>query len=496
MERVGDNTTARTVLVIAGLVFVLSILLGGGGALALAGAADWPPEAGSAERSPADPPFVAGDGWSSSGLTPAAIYDIVFPLETRFAFGDDFLAPRASGPHNAIDIMAPKMTHILAVTDGTVDWLNLTGKLSSYNNLPYYNLLLHGADGNDYFYIHMNNDTPGTDDGRGGVQYAYAAGLTNGSKVKRGDLIGYVGDSGNAEGVGSHLDFSVHPGGYKNPVNPYQSLKAAPTWAEWQEAHGGGTPKEVPFGDVNTANWFYADLVQLFKAGVVQGSPDLTFRPYLNVSRAQFAALLVRAFAPDELAGFSGAGTTTTTMSVPPTTTTTGAAPLTTAAATTTTVMTLAPPVTTTTRQTTTTLGPTTTTTIRPPGAPFGDVPKTHWAYPEVTIAERLGLVQGVGDGGRFAPDALITRAQMATMIARALPVLGLGAVPTAAPETRVFVDVPVDHWAAASIAGMRELELMLGDADGRFGPEAATQRAHAIAVIARTLRLQDGGGS
>ena len=68
------------------------------------------------------------------------------------------------------------MTPMLAVVDGTLDWLNLTGKLSSYNGLPYYNILLRGDDGNDYFYIHLNNDTPGTDDGQGGVQNAYAPG--------------------------------------------------------------------------------------------------------------------------------------------------------------------------------------------------------------------------------------------------------------------------------------------------------------------------------
>jgi murein DD-endopeptidase MepM/ murein hydrolase activator NlpD len=492
VERVSDNTTARTVLVIAGLVFVLSVLLGVGGALASANAPDWPPAAGSAERSPTDPPTVAGDAWASSALTPSALYDIIFPLQTRFPFEDDFLAPRASGPHNANDIMAPFMTPILAVTDGTLDWMNFTGKLSSYNNLPYYNILLHGVDGNDYLYIHLNNDTPGTDDGHGDTQYAYAAGLTNGSTVHRGDLIGYVGNSGNAEDVDPHLDFSIHPGGYKNPpkpVDPYQSLKAALTWDEWQAAHGGGTPKEVPFGDVNTGDWFYPDLVQLFKAGVVQGAADLTFKPYLDISRAQFAALLVRAFAPDQLRDFPGATTTTTTLAP---TTTTSTAPLTATAVTTTTKRT-----TTTVHATTTstTLGPTTTTT-RPPGAPrFIDVPKTYWAYPEVTIAEHLKLVEGVGDGSRFSPDAPITRAQMATMIARALPVLGLGAAPTAAPEVRVFVDVPVDHWAVAAIARMRELELMVGDADGRFKPEDRTQRAQATAVIARTLRLRDAGG-
>ena len=135
------------------------------------------------------------------------------------------------------------MTPLLAVVDGTLDWLNLTGKLSSYNNLPYYNILLRGDDGNDYFYIHLNNDTPGTDDGLGGVQFAYAPGLDNGTRVHRGDVIGYVGDSGNAEDTGSHLHFEIHLGGYvaatsgqtrtPSAIDPYASLKAAPTLAEW-----------------------------------------------------------------------------------------------------------------------------------------------------------------------------------------------------------------------------------------------------------------------
>ena len=175
---------------------------------------------------------------AATGDTSAPVVPILFPLENRVTWTDTFGAARSGGrTHAGNDLMAPKMTPILAVVDGKADWLNLTGKLSSYNNLPYYNILLRGDDGNDYFYIHLNNDTPGTDDGLGGVEFAYAPGLTNGTRVHRGDVIGYVGDSGNAEDAGSHLHFEIHLGGYvaastgqtrcPSAIDPYASLKAA-----------------------------------------------------------------------------------------------------------------------------------------------------------------------------------------------------------------------------------------------------------------------------
>jgi murein DD-endopeptidase MepM/ murein hydrolase activator NlpD len=297
---------------------------------------------------------------NAAAVDPSApVVPILFPLEQRISWTDTFGAPRSGGrTHAGNDLMAPKMTPLLAVVDGKIDWLNLTGKLSSYNNLPYYNILLRGDDGNDYFYIHLNNDTPGTDDGLGGIKFAYAPGLTNGTHVHRGDLIGYVGDSGNAEDTASHLHFEIHLGGYvaatsgqtrtPSAIDPYASLKAAPTLAEWIAAGKPAlttsttvpgststttttapkpttttttTPKPtttttkppqsttttvagtgVPgFRDVRTADWFYADFAQARTAGIVTAAADSRFRPYAPVSRALFAAYLVRTMAPGEV---------------------------------------------------------------------------------------------------------------------------------------------------------------------------------------------------
>ena len=457
----------------------------------------------------ANPIGAAADTSASEDSAP--VVPILFPLENRIAWTDTFGAARSGGrTHAGNDLMAPKMTPILAVVDGTLDWMNTTGKLSSYNNLPYYNILLRGDDGNDYFYIHLNNDTPGTDDGLGGVENAYAPGLTNGRHVEKGQVIGYVGDSGNAEDVASHLHFEIHLGGYvaagsgqsrtPSAIDPYPSLMAAPTLAEWQAGgtsttDPGTTPgstattstttttlppattttstttttatpsttstvrptttitikptttttvssgTDVPgYTDVETTDWFYDDFAMAKAAGVVVPSADERFRPYSKVSRALFAVYLVRAMAPGELRDLTSTG---------------GAGE----------------------------------------AGTFSDVSTSHWAYAEIEIAARLHLVQGTGDGSTFSPDALVTRAQMAAMMCRALRVEPSVALAASDPTGYAqFADVPRGYWALGSIGTVQSLGLMCGDDVGCFRPLENTTRAQAITVMARLMRLLEGG--
>ena len=127
--------------------------------------------------------------------------------------------------------------------------------------------------------------------------------------------------------------------------------------------------------------------------------------------------------------------------------------------------------------------------------ATFTDVPSTYWAYKEIQVAARLGLVRGTGDGTTFSPDQLITRAQMATMMCRAL-----GSDPnenwagTAAAAYLVYKDVPKGYWAQGAIFMTNYLGLMCGDAKDCFRPEENANRAQAITVMARLLRLLEGG--
>jgi hypothetical protein len=82
------------------------------------------------------------------------------------------------------------------------------------------------ADGWQYVYIHLNNDTPGTDDGANRYDQAFVDGIRAGQKVKAGEPIAFVGDSGNAESTGAHLHFELRsPDGMA--VNAYSTLRAA-----------------------------------------------------------------------------------------------------------------------------------------------------------------------------------------------------------------------------------------------------------------------------
>jgi len=140
-------------------------------------------------------------------------YPLTFPVAGTNRYSNDFWANRGSGTHHAIDIMADKMTPVVAVADGTVTWVGS----------HCCSLQIDHDDGWSSNYIHLNNDTPGTDDGQG---WGVAPGIKPGVRVKAGQLIGWVGDSGNAEQTPPHLQIElVDPSGVF--VNPYASLKAA-----------------------------------------------------------------------------------------------------------------------------------------------------------------------------------------------------------------------------------------------------------------------------
>lgn len=156
---------------------------------------------------------VASDERSAFVLT-------VFPHESADTGFSNSWGNRRSGGrrHTGTDIISPRGTEVLAVADGVITALG-EGRLSGY-----FIRIDHG-DGWATSYMHLNNDTYGTDDGEGGTWTAFFPTLQEGDEVIAGEVIGYVGDSGNAEGTVPHTHFEVKYDGDK--VNPYNYLQAA-----------------------------------------------------------------------------------------------------------------------------------------------------------------------------------------------------------------------------------------------------------------------------
>ncbi|MEJ8838209.1 M23 family metallopeptidase [Ramlibacter sp. AN1133] len=128
------------------------------------------------------------------------------------ALADNYEQSRGSRPHEAIDILAPAGTPVVAVDDGRIAKLftSKPGGLTVYQYDPQSQLA--------YYYAHLQG---------------YAQGLREGLDVRRGDLIGYVGTTGNADRKTPHLHFAVFRLGTPpkwwqgEAVNPYPALSRA-----------------------------------------------------------------------------------------------------------------------------------------------------------------------------------------------------------------------------------------------------------------------------
>ena len=165
--------------------------------------------------------FVLLAAWAFAGTASAAVPRLIFPILAATTYTDDFGAPRPSGGHQANDIMAAKRSPVVAVEAGRVVKYTRSSNAGCM-------LYLYGKSGTTYMYIHLNNDRTLRNDNRGGCKnrIAYAPGLAKRQWVRAGQLIGYVGDSGDANGIASHLHFELHPNGGR-AVSPYSRLRRA-----------------------------------------------------------------------------------------------------------------------------------------------------------------------------------------------------------------------------------------------------------------------------
>ncbi len=155
----------------------------------------------------------------------------VFPVFGTASFGDSFGAPRPNVPggwHHGEDIFARLGAPILAVADGTLHTIG-------FNKIGGYRLWLRDLSGNEFYYAHLS---------------AYSPLAVEGTRVKAGDVIGFVGDTGDAEGGTPHLHFEIHPAamiglGYDGVVAPYPILLA---WRRAEDVSFAAGRVHVPVG--------------------------------------------------------------------------------------------------------------------------------------------------------------------------------------------------------------------------------------------------------
>ena len=390
-------------------------------------------------------------GVSGAGATDGAdhtkydrVVDITFPVggsnhyvqsydAGRGGNTDECTAQGVSGRvHQAVDIMADKMLPVYAAQSGVVRWAPETEP--SYGWM----ISIDGDDGLEYSYVHLNNDTPGTDDGKGGIDRAYAPGVRRGARVERGQHIGWVGDSGNAEWVAPQLHFEIEDPQLDDPrlecpyqakrMDPYPSLQAAQNQGDVPPATppaGGGSYNGIAepwiFDDVPPTGTHADSIEALVDAGVTSGcAVENSFCPNDEVKRSQMATFIRQAMDLVE--------TQSTSQIV----------------------------------------------------EELADVPADNvHAGSIATLLERQ--IATLCDTDRFCPADALTRADMAVWLANAL---GLTDGETS------FTDVPLDAPYAEAVAAIADLGITTGcDGDGlRFCPDDPVSRGQMATFLKKAF--------
>jgi murein DD-endopeptidase MepM/ murein hydrolase activator NlpD len=165
-------------------------------------------------QAPAPVPVAVRNVGDPEGAQLLASRKLIVPVEGVPAASliDGYEQRRSEGQHEAIDIAAPTGTRVLAVDDGTVAKLfkSVPGGLTVYQ--------FDSAGQLAYYYAHLDR---------------YADGLKEGMALKRGDVVGYVGITGNSPRNAPHLHFAVFRLGPQKQwwkgeaVNPYPALRNA-----------------------------------------------------------------------------------------------------------------------------------------------------------------------------------------------------------------------------------------------------------------------------
>jgi murein DD-endopeptidase MepM/ murein hydrolase activator NlpD len=190
----------------------------------------------------------------------------VFPVYGPSSFVDTFGAGRSDvsgGWHHGDDIFAPLGAPVLSVASGTVFSVG-------WNKIGGNRLWVRDGQGNLFYYAHLSAFTPLA---------------INGNKVNAGDVLGFVGNTGDAQGTPTHLHFEIHPVGliglgYDGAVNPTTYLLA---WKHLQDVSFAGGDAWAPahsIGDAPKPGAILLTSSDISSAdGLVPGSLERAVRP-------------------------------------------------------------------------------------------------------------------------------------------------------------------------------------------------------------------------
>ena len=179
------------------------------------------------------------------------------------------------------------------------------------------------------------------------------------------------------------------------------------------------TETPFPFTDVPENRWSYPYIQQLYDAGVVSGTSATTFEPTANVTRAQFVTML---------AGLQGADVSAYTS------------------------------------------------------GKFSDVPADAWYAPYVNWAAENGVVYGVSDTA-FAPDAEISRQDMAAMLYRYAGQFGIQ-LGTGNPAITFTDEADIADYALPAVEALQRAGVISGMPDGSFRPRDTATREQACVML------------
>lgn len=235
---------------------------------------------------------------------------IFFPIQVQSSlqYTDSYGDCRSgcNRSHLGVDLMSDQMVPVFAAQNGTI--YAYEGDCAKGEYCSSYYLLLDGDDGRMYFYVHLNNDTPGRPngcDGTGGAENAFAPRLVEalrqgglkGLRVERGEHIAFNGSSGNAGCRVDHVHFEVWQGegwsGHgagQGSLNPYPIVRAA---QDAGNVWGPGWTPATPAPSTRVAGATRIDTaIELSRKAFPDGAETVVIAPATYYQEALVAAPL------------------------------------------------------------------------------------------------------------------------------------------------------------------------------------------------------------